>query len=116
MIAPLKEIVAELHADAERYERDGASVDGAKLCRRIAERLDVVRREWWTEILTLEAAAAERGVSYGTLQRKVAAGDLPNAGKKGTPRVRRCDLFRENGPDRPDLTGVVSRDRVAPGG
>lgn len=115
MIAPLEEIVAELHADAERYERDGANVDGAKLCRRIAERLDVVRREWWTQSLTLEEAATERGVSYATLQRKVAAGDLPNAGRRGAPRVRRCDLFRENGPHGPDLAGVVLRDRVAPG-
>lgn len=47
---------------------------------------------WGLEALDLSEAAAEAGLAYDTVQRKVASGELPNVGKKGRPRVRRADL------------------------
>lgn len=44
------------------------------------------------EALTLEQAAAESGLSAETLRKKVARGDLPNAGRRHAPRVKRGDL------------------------
>ena len=87
-------LTAELRAEAERYAEVGALVDGTKLCRRLAGRLEAIRREWELEMLTLTGIARETGQSYSTAQRKVAKGTYPNVGAKHHPRVRRCDLER----------------------
>jgi hypothetical protein len=56
-------------------------------------------REWQVERLTLEEAAAYSGLAYDTLRKKVAAGELPNAGDKGRPRIQRGNLpMRPPGP------------------
>lgn len=53
-------------------------------------------REWWRERLydelTLEEASSYSGLAYGTLANKVSTGAIPNAGRPGAPRVRRCEL------------------------
>lgn len=53
-------------------------------------------REWWRDVmleeLTLEEAVAYSGLAYDTIRRKLAEGEIPNAGRKGRPRVRRGDL------------------------
>lgn len=79
-----------------------------------AEELEERLREWQSEPLTLEAAADESGYSYSALQQKVAAGEIPNVGDKGRPRVRRADLplkvpRRVSGPEsgEPDLAGEI---------
>ena len=46
------------------------------------------------EALTLAEAAEESGLSYGHLSRLVNEGAIPNAGQKGSPRIRRRDLPR----------------------
>ena len=51
------------------------------------------RQEWKLEALTLEQAAAEAGVTADTVGRRISRGEIPNAGRKNRPRVRRCDLF-----------------------
>jgi hypothetical protein len=67
-------------------------------------------REWQLESLTLEEAAAYSGRSYDGIRKAVASGEIPNAGEKGRPRVRRADL-----PMKPpgssvdtDETGVIA--------
>ena len=55
--------------------------------------LETVLTEWSLEKLTLAQAAEEASQTYDSIQRKVATGMLHNAGQKGAPRVRRCDLF-----------------------
>lgn len=51
--------------------------------------------EFGDELLTLAVAAAESGYSVDHLQRLVAEGEIPNAGQKGKPRIRRADLPRK---------------------
>lgn len=46
------------------------------------------------EELTLEKAARESGYSYKHLSRMVSAGEIPNAGTSGSPRIHREDLPR----------------------
>lgn len=53
-----------------------------------AQRLDAV---------TLEEASAIGGYSYSHLQHLVADGDIPNVGRPGAPRIRRCDVPRKPG-------------------
>lgn len=66
-------------------------------------------RAWWTErqydLLTLGEAAHYSGLAQGTVANKIRSGEIPNAGDKHRPRVRRCDLpARAPGPPgRPDL-------------
>ena len=76
-------------------------------------------RAWQEEPLTLEEAVAESGYSYSTIQQRVAAGEIANAGTRGRPRVRRYDLprkaptprlFLESG--EPDLAGEILDSRV----
>jgi hypothetical protein len=93
--------------EADRYERDGVPGHAA-LLRRAADDLTDALDRWWLEKLTLEEGAAERGCAYDTLQKKVANGDIPNAGRPGRPRVRRCDLHDDPKPRR-----VGSGDREA---
>lgn len=78
-------------AEADAYKRDGVPGHAA-LLRRVAEELEAAWREHELEALTLEQAAEESGYSYSALQKKIASGELPNAGSKHRPRVRRRDL------------------------
>jgi hypothetical protein len=103
-------VLTELHAEADQYERDGALVEGARVLRRIAARLEEVQREWALKELTLTEVAEETGWSYHAVQKAVASGRLPNAGRRGRPRVRRCDLKGGNRRvEGPDLAGAVIR-------
>jgi hypothetical protein len=45
--------------------------------------------------LSLAQAAQESGYSVDRLQKLVAAGTIPNAGRKGKPAIRRSDLPRK---------------------
>ena len=91
-LAFLRSVATTWRCQAERYERDGIRGHAA-LLRRVADDLEDALSEWWTAELTLEEGAAEIGSAYDTLQRKVRLGKLPNVGRKGRPRVRRCDLY-----------------------
>ncbi len=59
-----------------------------ELARELSEKL----QEWLDELLTLREASDWSGLAYGTLEARVRAGTLPNAGRKGSPRIRRRDL------------------------
>ncbi len=82
-----------------------------------AKELEEHDRERELEALTLTEASAESGYSEGHLGRLVSNYTLPNAGTKGAPRIRRCDLPRKPGGSRgqvrgePDLAGEVLRAR-----
>ena len=65
---------------------------GATILRRCATELDVAARQHDLEALTIPQAAEESGYSRDHLRALVASGEIPNAGKKGSPRIRRCDL------------------------
>jgi hypothetical protein len=89
---PLRELVSSWRTDAARLREYGAEGQ-ARACEKHAEALEDRMREWELQLLTLGEASEETGLSYDTVQRKVAAGDWPNRGVKGSPRVRRCDLY-----------------------
>jgi excisionase family DNA binding protein len=90
---PLDQLATQWREEAARYAGDGVPASAA-LLRRVAGEIEAAERAWTTEPLTLQQAAEELGVSYSTMHRWVRAGRIPNAGRKGAPRVRRCDLRR----------------------
>jgi len=65
---------------------------GASLFRLHAAELREAIREAGEEVLTLAQAAKESGYSASRLRHLIAAGDLPQAGERGRPRIRRGDL------------------------
>jgi hypothetical protein len=72
------------------------------------------------ERLTLAQAAREANMHADTLRHLVSAGRIPNAGKKGAPRIRRKDLPRraaaapsQSYDPAADALSLVSRHRSA---
>ena len=57
-----------------------------------ATELEAVRREAAEEVLTLGEAAAASGYSQRRIRELIAQGKVPQAGRKGAPRIRRGDL------------------------
>lgn len=67
----------------------------ADLVESYAADLSAAVREHRLTTLTLAEAAAETGLKYDTIQKKVASGEVTNVGRRGAPRVRRCDLLSD---------------------
>ncbi len=65
---------------------------GAAILSQCATQLDLAAREYEGEELTIPQAAEESGYSRDHLRSLVASGEIPNAGRKGSPRIRRRDL------------------------
>ena len=92
-VQALDSLVDTLRREADTYESVGAAVNGAKLCRRVADQIAAAHREWQYELLTVSEAAQETGKHYSTISRKLKAGKLPNLGTDTHPKVRRVDLY-----------------------
>lgn len=90
-LADLRSLADRWRDEAALLRRRGAPGPADALAS-AAEDLEDHLREWRLALLTLDQAAREADLAYDTLQRKVAAGEIANAGEKGSPRVRRCDL------------------------
>lgn len=91
----LLRVLADRYRDqAATFERYGQT-EPAALLSTVAKDLLQERETWESAELTLEQAAEESGYSYSTLQRKVASGEISNAGEKHAPRIRRGDLPRK---------------------
>ena len=88
----LHELIEDWRQEAAIFSRRGLERE-ARMAESYAVELEERLRKWKLETLTLAEAAEELGVSYDTVQRKVASGELANAGRKNAPRVRRKDLF-----------------------
>ncbi len=80
--------------EAALFRRRGLH-QAADLTESHAADLEAAVREYRLATLTLTAAATESGLKYDTIQGKVASGEIPNAGRRGSPRVRRCDLLSD---------------------
>jgi hypothetical protein len=82
----------------ERWRQDAELLDGygatqlATTCRRHADDLAAVLRSVEDDALDLAAAAQVSGYSPDRLRHLVASGAIANAGRKGSPRIRRGDL------------------------
>lgn len=68
------------------------------IARESAAELDAALRGAADTELTLDQAASESGYSKRRLRELIASEDLPNAGRKGAPRIRRRDLPRKPRP------------------
>lgn len=98
-------------ADAELLDRYG---DGrmATVCRRHADDLEAACRDLEDETLTLAEASAASGYSTDRLRHMVSDGLLPNAGRRGAPRIRRGDLprkHRASAPEAFDATALAAQ-------
>ncbi len=91
-LSPLRDLADRWRDEAAMLERRGLERE-ARMVESFAGDLEQRLREWELQELTLEQAATELGLKYDTVQRRVACGELPNAGCKGAPLVRRCDLY-----------------------
>jgi hypothetical protein len=78
----------------------------------LAEELEAAVREWELETLTLDQAAEESPFKRDTLRKKVGSGEIPNAGTKGSPRIRRGDLHGKGGYDPPGPMLEEARKRI----
>lgn len=82
-------------AELERF-----APPAAEAFRAAAQELEDALRAESDELLTLTEAAAESGYSARRLREMVAAGAIPQSGRKGAPRIRRGDLPRRAAPPR----------------
>ncbi|MEJ7810400.1 MAG: hypothetical protein WKG32_08305 [Gemmatimonadaceae bacterium] len=103
----LAALPAAFRADAVTL-RDYGDERGALLLERVAGRVGDAIARAAAELLTLERAAELGGYSADHLGRLLTSGVIPNAGRKGAPRIRLADLPRKAGALRPasDL-GIV---------
>lgn len=85
---------------AEEFRRYGVELQATTLETCAAE-LESEEREYFLEELTVQEAAAEMDTSYETMGRRLRRGDIPNAGQKNRPRVRRIDLMKRADPRTP---------------
>jgi len=90
-LAALRALTDTWLEEADLLRRRGAPRQADAL-ESAAEDLEDRIREWALEALSLDQAAEETGLAYDTVQRKVASGEIPNRGAKGSPLVRRADL------------------------
>lgn len=79
-------------SDEARVLESWGDARGAELLKRCATELDVAAREHDDEALTIAQAVEESGYSADHLRALVASGEIRNAGRKGSPRIRRKDL------------------------
>ncbi len=85
--------------------------------RAAAAELETELRAAADEILTLEQASRESGFAPDSLRHQVSDGRIPNAGRRGAPRIRRGDLPRKAAPATSydatsDALSLVSRRKV----
>ena len=66
----------------------------ARLTESHAAELEAAIREAGEEELTLSAASQESDYAARTLREKLSKGEIPNAGRKHAPRIKRADLPR----------------------
>jgi hypothetical protein len=87
----IRGLLSEWDAEVATYRRRGLVTEAdflASFARELRVRID----DCLSRPLELSDAMAESGYSYSALQKMVTSGDLPNAGSKGKPRIRRKDL------------------------
>lgn len=89
------EFLAKWNTDAEAMQRRGVMVNGAGLLSEVLADFKALMAGEGEAVLSLPQAAARSGYSADHLGRLVREGRVPNAGRKGAPRVRVADLPRK---------------------
>lgn len=95
----LEDLAAAWRARAVELRQWAAADGAATALERAAEELEESVRSTNAELLTLRQASIEGGYSVDHLRHLVAEGIIPNAGRKGAPRIRRAEVPRKAKPD-----------------
>jgi len=74
------------------YLQQYGDPNSARIWRTAAVELECALEAFGAEKLTLADAAKVTGYTTDNIRKQIAAGTLPNAGRKNAPRVRRADL------------------------
>jgi hypothetical protein len=90
--AQLGKLLDQWREKASDLRRYGAAASAAAV-EACAGDLEAWLDAWADVLLTPKEAAAETGLRPETIAKKIASGELPNAGRKHRPRVRRRDLY-----------------------
>lgn len=113
------ELIQAWREEAERLRERYGDERLAKICETHARELEAALATSQDEVLTLTEAAKESGYSADHLGRLVAAGTIPNAGRKHAPGIRRRDLPARPGrpapvaPARPGIASIGAHGRTA---
>lgn len=90
----IRDLILRWRADAELLRGYGAT-EAAAAAERHAEQLAEAVQIAADQPLTMTEAVRESGYSERRLREMIADGELPNAGQRGRPRIRRADLPRK---------------------
>ncbi len=88
----LSSLPLEMRAEAEVLRRWGL-VEAGEAAERAASRIEERIQQWLEEELTLAEAADEAGLTRSAVEKRLASGRWPNAGRRYRPRVRRRTLY-----------------------
>ena len=90
--ACLNETIARLDARRVEMERLDVTIRGAALCNELIDELRAAAEAQANKLYTLGQAAVLCNLSRDHIGRLVSQGKIPNAGRKGAPRIRGADL------------------------
>lgn len=93
----LKNLADEWRDRANNLRRWADAEGAARALEGAAAELEAALREATDEALTLAEASEASGYSERRLRELLADGTIPNAGRRGAPRIRRGDLPRRAG-------------------
>ncbi len=83
----IQDMVARWEERRTEWARFGAHLDGKRIAEQVLSELMQCAVESGATTLTLRQAALKSGYSPDHLAKLVRAGTIPNAGKKGSPRI-----------------------------
>lgn len=87
-----KEILDRWEQRRKEWSLFKTTVDGATIADQVLSDLESLLGAGADELLTLAQAAEISGYSAEHLSRLIRSGTIPNAGRKGSPRLRRKDI------------------------
>jgi hypothetical protein len=89
------EFLAKWTTEADAMQRRGVMVNGAGLLAEVLVDFKMVMDSDAEALLSLPEAASRSGYSVEHLGRLIRESRLPNAGRRGAPRIRAADLPRK---------------------
>lgn len=89
---PISAIIERWKERQTEWQRLDVSLKGASLAAEIVADLERLAENDGSNELSLTTASNLSGYSTDHLSRLIREGTVPNAGRKGSPRIRRADL------------------------
>ena len=91
----------------DEFRAFGVLANAARICDEVLADFNMVMKTEPEAVLTIAEAATRSGYSVGHLGRLVRQGKIPNAGTRGSPRIRAVDL-----PTRPNTVVAERRPKA----